>query len=310
MPVDSQAQAIIDALEQQGLPPFNEMTVEEARAAVVGFRDLMCAEEPVAKVEDRTVPGPAGDIPVRVYSPAADRGLPVLLYFHGGGWVIGTLDLVDPLCRALANRAGCVVVSVDYRMAPEHRYPAAAEDCYAATRWVADHAAELGGDPARVAVAGDSAGGNLAAVVSLMAKARGGPSLAYQLLIYPVTNHDLSTPSYEQNADGYVLTRDSMIWFWGHYLADESDGKEPFASPLQAEDLSGLPPATVITAGYDPLRDEGDAYAHRLEEAGVAVRHRPFPGMIHGFCWMAGAVEQGMVAIEQSAADLRQAFGS
>jgi acetyl esterase len=292
-----------------GAPPFEEMTVEQAREAILGMRELAGPPEEVAKVEDRTIPGPSGvQIPFRIYTPSGQGPLPVLAYFHGGGWVIGNLETVDAPCRALANGAGCVVVSVDYRLAPEHTFPAAAEDCYAATRWVAEHAAELGGDPRRIAVGGDSAGGNLAAVVSLMARDRGGPALVFQLLVYPVTDYSYDTPSYQENAEGYLLTRGAMVWFWDHYLSGGQDGRHPHASPLRAESLANLPPALVITAEYDPLRDEGEAYAKRLEQAGVPVTLTRYPGMIHGFFQMGGVLEGGRRAITQAAEALRSAF--
>ncbi len=208
----------------------------------------------------------------------------------------------------LANRANCVVVSVDYRLAPEHKFPAAAEDSYAAVKWVVDHADSINVDANRVAVGGDSAGGNLAAVVALMARDKGEISLAYQMLIYPVTNHSYATESYTENADGYLLTKDSMIWFWNHYLNNEEDGQNPYASPLLASDLSGLPPALVLTGEFDPLRDEGEAYAKRLQEAGVQVEATRYDGMIHGFFWMPATLTQGKKSIEQAADALKQAF--
>jgi acetyl esterase len=264
--------------------------------------------EEVGKVENRTIPGPAGEIPVRIYTPYGQGPFPSLVYYHGGGWVVGDLDGADVPCRLLTNRANCVVVSVDYRLAPEHKFPAAVEDAYAAAKWVVENAPSIQVDPARVAVGGDSAGGNLAAVVALMARDRGGPSLLYQMLIYPVTHHAYNTDSYRENAEGYFLTKDMMVWFWNHYLRDEQDGKNPYASPLLADNLSGLPPALVITAEYDPLRDEGEAYAERLKAAGIPVEVTRYNGMIHGFFWMPGALEQGKKAIEQAANALKQAF--
>ena len=230
-------------------------------------------------VVDTTFPGPDGDLPVRVYTPD-DAGQPpdVIVYFHGGGWVIGDLDTHDRTTRRLAKTLGAVVVSVDYRLAPEAPWPAAAEDAYAAATWAREHYG-----PRRLVVAGDSAGGNLAAVVSLMARDRGGPPIDHQLLVYPVTDHGFDTLSYTENAEGYFLTRTHMEWYWGHYLGDEGDGSHPYASPLQAEDLSGLPPATVLTAELDPLRDEGEAYAAALAEAGVPTEARRADGMFHGF---------------------------
>jgi acetyl esterase len=241
-------------------------------------------------------------------APEAASPLPVLVFFHGGGWVIGDLDTHDGICRMIANRANCGVVSVDYRLAPEHKYPAAAEDAYAALLDVHARAEEFGFDGTRIAVGGDSAGGNLSAVVAQMARDRGGPAVAYQALVYPVCDFSFKTGSYRDNAEGYMLTRDSMRWFWGHYLANDADGIQPYASPLRAESLAGLPPALVITAEFDPLRDEGDAYAARLKEAGVAVKHSPYPGMIHGFFQLAEIIPAGKAAIEEVSAELKKVF--
>jgi acetyl esterase len=308
MPIDPQAQALLDQVAASGLPPFGEMTVDQAREAIMGMRELAGPPESVAKVEDRTVPGPAGEIPVRVYTPEGSGPFPVLVYFHGGGWVIGNIETVDAPLRALTNRVGCVIVSVDYRLAPEHKFPAAADDSYAATRYVAEHAAEFGADPARVAVGGDSAGGNLAAVVAQMARDRGGPPLVFQLLIYPVTQHAYDTASYAENGDGYLLTRAAMVWFWDLYLPDEAAGRDPAASPQRAASLRGLAPAFVITAEFDPLRDEGEAYAARLRDEGVAVDARRYDGMIHGFFQMAGVMDQSRQVLDDAAAALRSAF--
>ncbi len=236
---------------------------------------------------------------MRVYTPEGEGPFPLLVYFHGGGWVLGNLDTHDPLCRALANESGCVVVSVDYRLAPEHRFPAAVEDCYAAAGWVAANAALLKGDPKRVAIGGDSAGGNLAAAVALKAQDQGGPALAYQLLLYPITNYSFDTVSYRENARGYLLSREDMVWYWDHYLGPEGEGLDPYASPLRAEDLRGLPPALVITAEYDPLRDEGEAFAARLAAAGVPVTATRYDGLVHGFLRFARAMGQGRRALEQ-----------
>jgi acetyl esterase len=234
----------------------------------------------------------------------------LLVYFHDGGWVFGNLDVHDPVCRALTNAAGSITVAVDYRLAPEHKYPAAPEDCYAATRWVAENADSFNGDPTRIAVGGDSAGGNLAAVVTLMARDRGGPNLAYQLMVYPITNYSFDTPSYHENAEGYSLTKDDMVWFWEHYLPSKDEGKRPYASPLQAHDLSNLPPAIVITAEYDPLRDEGEMYADRLQEAGNKVTVKRYHGMIHGFFGMGAMIDQGKLVVNDVATALRSAFGN
>ncbi|MDT7565509.1 MAG: acetyl esterase [Pseudonocardiales bacterium] len=308
MPVHPEAQGLLDALAEAGLPATEEMTVPNARAATAGFLALQGEPVEVASVQDRTVPGPAGEIPVRVYTPAGEGPFPVVVYFHGGGWVIGDLDVVDQPCRQLASAAGAIIVSVDYRLAPEHRYPAAFDDSYAATVWVGAHAAEIGGDPARLAVAGDSAGGNLAAAVALAARDRGGPELAAQLLIYPVTDFNFGTASYQDNREGYVLTKGSMQWFWAHYLGAQDLDKDPYACPLRADSLVGLPPAYVATSEYDPLRDEGEAYARRLEEAGVAVTAKRFDGMLHGFFWMLAAVPSAAGVLDDMVGVLRKAW--
>jgi len=292
MPVDPQAQAVLDLMKEQGVPPFEEMTVAQAREVVLGFAELQAPAPPIDGVEDRSIDGPVGQIPIRIYTPLGEAPRPILVYYHGGGWTIGNLDVADKPCRDLAAATQAVVVSVDYRMGPEHKFPAAVDDCYAATKWAAEHAAELGGDAQRLVVIGDSAGGNLAAVIPLVARERGGPRIGYQVLIYPVTNYGFDTASALENADGYLLTREAMRWFWGHYLNSETDGADPHASPLRAADLSGLPPALVVTCEFDPLRDEGEAYGERLREAGVPVKVTRYDGMIHGFFWMSGAVSQ------------------
>jgi acetyl esterase len=223
---------------------------------------------------------------VRIYTPDAPSPRPVVAFFHGGGFVICSVETHDGLARRLVNALGAVVVSVEYRLAPEARCPAAAEDCYAATQWVHEHAAELGADPARLMVAGDSAGGNLAAVVSLMAREQGGPPITSQVLVYPVIDAACDAPSYAENGEGYFLEATGMRWFWDHYLGPDGDGEHQNASPIRARDLSGLPPAVVITAEFDPLRDEGEAYAKALQAAGVPVVARRYDGMIHGFVSM------------------------
>ena len=286
MPIDPSAAALIEVLEEH-FPRIERgvTSASEARAVAKQFRRPV-EIEPVARVEDRTVPGPAGDIPVRVYLPVEDgETRPGIVYFHGGGFVICDLDSHDGACRRLANEVNAVVVSVDYRLAPEHRWPAAAEDAFAATQWAAAHAAELGIDADRLAVAGDSAGGNLTAVVAQMARDRGGPALAFQLMVYPVI--DLSATRSEhasqpENARGYFLTLDQMEWYRDQYLGD-ADGEAPYASPIKAGSLAGLPAACVVTAEMDPLRDEGEAYGRALRAAGVPVELHRAPGMFHGF---------------------------
>jgi acetyl esterase len=308
MPLAPECQAFIDQLMPPGTPAINElpMLVPEIRQMVVAMSAAFAGPPTTGvRVEDRRVPGPVGDIPVRVYTPAGAGPHAGVVYLHGGGWVLGTLDAYDVVCAPLARDVPCVVVSVDYRLAPEHRFPAAADDCYAAVRYVAEHAAEFGIDPARLAVGGDSAGGNLTAVVTQMAREKGGPRLAFQLLVYPATDAAMDTPSYRENGQGYFLTADLMAWFWNHYVPDAATRANPRVSPLRAGDWRGLPPALVITAEYDPLRDEGEAYAARLKAAGVPVTLTRYAGMIHGFFGFPGAIARGKDAIAEAARALR-----
>jgi acetyl esterase len=284
---------------------------EARRRLAESVKPIVGTGEPVAKVEDTTIPGPAGELPVRVYWPTTEPDLPVIAFFHGGGFTIGNCDTHDGTSRAIANRSGAIVLSVDYRLAPEDRFPAALDDCFAAATWLAANAASLGGDGSRLAVAGDSAGGNLAAAVALAARDRGGPAIAFQLLVYPVT--DLSSgrdrhESQRTNATGYFLTHTQMEWFRRQYLRDEADGENPLASPLVAPDLAGLPPAFVVTAEYDPLRDEGEAYAARLREAGVPTTLRRVDGVFHGFFSMIGLVPGSAEAVDAAGAALRDAL--
>ncbi|MBI3247281.1 MAG: alpha/beta hydrolase [Deltaproteobacteria bacterium] len=308
MPLHPQAKAFLDQLAAAGGPPLNALPVAEARKALGG---LFTPEhkEAIHAVEDRKISGSEGHrIPVRIYKPSSQSGLPVLVFFHGGGFVLGDLESHDANCRELANKAGCIVVAVDYRLAPEHKFPAAPEDCYAATKWVVLNAASFGGDPSRIAVGGDSAGGNLAAAVAQMAADRGAPTLTYQLLVYPVTDAASNTPSYRENADGYLLTHDLMQWFWKQYLATDEDGKNAYASPIQARELRRVAPAYVITAEFDPLRDEGEAYAARLKDAGVRVEAKRYDGAIHGFFSLGHLMDQGKQVVADAAAHLKAAF--
>ena len=308
MSLDPQARALLDQANAMGMPPLHTMSVPEARASLAAMASLQGEPQSVAQIVDRHAPGPAGDVPVRLYTPAGQAPFPALVYYHGGGWVLGGLDTHDGVCRQMASSAGCLVLSVDYRLAPEHKFPAAAEDAYAALQWVATNADGLGVDPARIAIGGDSAGGNLAAVVALMARDRGTPAVAFQLLVYPVTDSACDTASYRDNADGYFLTKDAMLWFWNHYTRDAADRRNPYAAPLKAQDLRGLPPALVMTAEFDPLRDEGEAYAARLREAGVPVQLTRYHGMIHGFFGMSALLDQAKEAIQEATTALRTAF--
>jgi acetyl esterase len=307
MPLDKQAEALIKQLEALDAPPLNSLSPVEARLAAAGFAEMAGSPEPVSSVVNTTVLGPLGEIPVRIYTPEGTAPLPIVVYFHGGGWVLGTLDTVDVLCSILANRAGAIVVSVDYRLAPEHKFPAAVIDCFAATKWAAANAAELGGDAQRVAVAGDSAGGNLAAVVAALARDEGGPNLAYQALLFPVTNRDFATQSYRDNGEGYFLTTDMMKWFWDHYLNTEEEHRDWRASPMALQNVDGLPAAFVATAEFDPLRDEGEAYAELLRSAGISVTTKRYDGQIHDFITMA-VMDEARPAAEHAASLLRDAF--
>jgi len=291
---------------------LSTMSVEEARAVIVMLAAADGDPEPVDAVEDRSIPGPTGDIPVRLYRPADATGA-IVIWYHGGGWVIGDLETADPTARKLANRTGALVVSVDYRLAPEHPYPAAVEDAWAALEWVAEHGAELGGDPSRIAVGGDSAGGNLAAIVSVLARDAGIGALRHQLLVYPAVDLTLSHPSIDENGEGYLLTKTGMIWFGEHYLGPVSErgdlDKHPNVSPLYTADFSGVAPATVITAGFDPLRDEGDEYAAALTTAGTPVRLHREPALIHGFVNMVDVSPPARAALTSVATEIRAMLG-
>ena len=304
MPLDPQAIAVLK--QMANAPPVNTLTPEQAR---INFEARPREAGPeVAKVEDCSVPGTGGGIPVRIYTPAGTGPFPAVLWFHGGGWVVGSIDGQDAACRHLANASECVVVSVEYRLAPEAKFPEPLEDCYVATAWVAANASSFNADGGRVAVGGASAGGNLAAAVALLARDRGRPTLSHQLLAYPVTDRSFDTGSYRQFGDGYGLTRAAMEWYWQQYLADEADAGNPLAAPLQAADLSGLPPALVMTAEFDPLRDEGEAYAGRLNAAGVAARCIRYDGLIHGFFGRLSEFDKAKDAVADAAAALKAAF--
>ncbi|MET7900587.1 alpha/beta hydrolase [Streptomyces sp. NPDC005355] len=314
MALDPQLAALYAQRATAGIRPLYTMSLDEARAAdLAAIQAASGSPEPVHEVTDIELPGPAGPLPARVYRPAGDGPLPVLVYFFGGGWTLGTIDTSDAICRSLTNAAGCLTVSVGYRLAPEHPFPAAVDDCFAALRRIAA-AGRTGpladADPLRIAVGGDSAGGNLSAVMTLLARDAGGPALTTQLLVYPNTDHRADTPSRRENTDPAFFNDKSVDWYWGNYLARAEDGDDPRASPLRAADHTGLPAALVITAEYDPLRDEGEAYAARLRESGVPVTLTRYPGMIHGFFAMAGTLDAGRRAIEQAATHLREAFAA
>lgn len=310
--LDPQAKAVLEALVKSGRPAYHQLGPKDARQLFLETRPLSTPTPPeIGSVRDVVADGPHGQIPLRVYRPAglpASMPLPAYVYFHGGGWVIGDLETHDVLCRQITAAAGVSVIAVDYRLAPEHKFPAAVDDAWAATRWIAAHGAALGVDGGKLAVGGDSAGGNLAAVVALLARDAGGPAIALQVLIYPVTDLGAETQSYTDFAEGFSLTRDSMRWFSAQYLTGSRDGDDWRASPLRARSLAGLPPALIVTAGFDPLRDEGAAYAMRLRDAGVMVDYVCFGGMIHGFAGMGKVLSSALRAVALIGATVRQAF--
>jgi len=300
-----QIQQMLDVAEAAGLAPLNQVTVAEARERSRRRRLLLGDGPEVAEVSALRIPTPEGPIDARYFVPLGEpAGL--LVYFHGGGWVVGDIRDYDPLCRSLAAACGTSVLNVGYRLAPEHPFPAAADDAYAATAW----AAESLPHGERLVLAGDSAGGNLVAVCAQDAKRRGGPAIAFQVLVYPVTDHDFGRPSYDEHGDGYLLGRAEMAWFWDHYVPDRERRDDPRASPLRSEDLSGLPPALVVIAEYDPLRDEGLEYARALSEAGVAVEVEHFDDVIHGFFGLATYAERGDEAVARVGRAVRAALAT
>ena len=307
-----QARALLALIEERDVPPTHTVAPQVARDAYRDRRHFLQPDPPaVALAQDLRTDAAHGAVPLRHYRPAgaADGAvLPALVYFHGGGWTIGDLDTHDVLCRELANGAGCAVLAVDYRRGPEHRFPAAVDDSIAATRWVHANAAALGVDPARLAVGGDSAGGNLAAVVALAARDAGDPPIAFQLLIYPATDMRAGAPSHQTNGDGYLLTRETITYFHDHYIDDRRHDVDWRASPLLADSLAGLPPAFVLTAGYDPLRDEGLAYSQRLTEAGNRVTHVCFERQIHGFITMGRVIDEANAAVAMCAGEVARAL--
>ncbi len=311
MPLDPQAQKLLDAEKAAGSLPLHFLPVAVSRAKRDAVYSTSEGFEPVTQVQDIFIPSPAANIMIRVFTPAGVGPFPVVVYFHGGGWVLSNINTHDSLCRRLTNQSGCLVVAVEYRLAPENKFPAAIEDAYAATQWVSNNAALFNGDPAKIAVAGDSAGGHLATVVAQLSRDREGPNLSYQVLIYPVTDYFLpGTDSYKEFADGYCLDRDSMIWYWFNFLPNDIEINNPYICPLRTPDLSGLPPAFIITAEYDPLRDEGELYAKRLEESGVPTKLMRYDGMMHLFVLQWRWLDKGREAIDSIGAELLKAFKS
>jgi len=305
MALHSQVKQFLDALVEQNAPGWEGLTPEEGRQVFASLTDLFGEVEPVERIQEVDN--------LRFYTPAGTGPFPAAAYFHGGGWVLGSRDTHDVLCRRLANAAQCVVVSVDYPLAPESKFPEPLEKCYEATQFISQNADKFGIDPSRIAVAGDSAGGNLAAAVAQLAIERGTPALCFQLLFYPVMDHHFDTKSYREFAEGFGLTRSSMQWFWQQYLGSDGDGQNPLASPLRKNDLGSsdlgrLPPAHVITAEYDVLRDEGEAYAAKLVDAGVPTTLKRYQGMIHGFTHLAGILDTGKESLLEAASELRKAF--
>jgi acetyl esterase len=309
MPLDHQVAELLQKTKASGAPPPTQMTVAELRQA--GRNQMAWQGEPpsMTSVVDRRIVLPDRDISVRIFRPVAEPR-PLLVYFHGGGWVRGDLDIYDQPCRLLARSTGCVVVSVDYRLAPENKYPAAVEDAAAATEWAAENALEIGAVPHKLAVGGDSSGGTLAAAVARRARDGSGvPAISYQLLIYPATDYCLETESYRTLGQDYAPTVAAMRMFWGYYLATDDDGIHPDASPLRASDLSGLPPACILTCEFDPLRDDGELYAARLSAAGVPVRAVRLEGLVHASLMMTGVVDRAQILFDQAGLAVREAFG-
>ena len=312
MAIDPDAQRVLDLVIASGRPPYEQLQPDEARALYAAARAFLSPEAPdVAEIREWRAPGPHGEIPVRAYRAMGtdfDARLPALVYFHGGGWVIGDRNTHDVVCRTLANEARCAVLSVGYRKAPEHKFPVPVDECFAAITWAIEHADKLRIDRSRVAVGGDSAGGNLSAVVSLLARDHKLPPLKLQLLLYPATDFTGTYASQDKFAEGYLLTRANQRWFREHYLRSADDASDWRASPMRAASHKDLPPAWVLIAGFDPLSDEGEAYAKRLEENGVKATVRRFPGQIHGFLTMGRMIRDTKTALDEAAAAVKQAF--
>jgi acetyl esterase/lipase len=310
--LDPQVEYVLGLVRKAGNPEYWQMTPAEARDwhnRKAGLLDIR--RQWVFKAEDRRIAGPADEIPVRIYTPRYPSGaFPALVWLHGGGHVVGSLDSYDAICRTLALQADCIVVSVDYRLAPEHKFPAAVEDCFAALSWAGQHAQEIGADPARIAIGGDSAGANLSAVCAILARDQGIPALAFQLLVYPRTAPDEELPSHHEFAEDHLLSRKTIQWFHNHYLRSDADRTDFRYAPLVCENLSGLPPALVIVGECDPLRDDGIAYAERLREAGNTVELARYAGMVHPFFSMGGAIEAARRAHTHAAGALKRVFGT
>jgi acetyl esterase len=311
MTLDPQAKWVLDIAKEANLPSLEEMTASEAKAAYEARALKLCLKDvPIGKSFDLNISGPHGDIPLRLYYPTGHNGniLPVVVYYHGGGWVIGSRDTHDALCRQICNQGGFLVVSVDYRMGPEFHFPVAVDDSFAAYKWAQETISEFGGDEQKIAVAGDSAGGNISAVLCLLARENGLPLPVFQWLIYPATNMTMDTASHRDFSEGYFLTQPLMVWFQRLYLGADPAVDDWRASPLKAASLQGLPPALVQTAGFDPLKDEGKAYADRLVAEGVPAAHTDYSGMIHGFINLGGAIDMARTAIDEGVAALQAAF--
>jgi len=313
MALDPQAAAFLKELAELGAEPLHNLTPAEARAAVIPFKELGGEPEAVGGILNDFIPGPTADLPVRIYRPidgSADELLPGLIYFHGSGWMVQNIGLFDPVSRAISNRTGCVLVAVNYQKAPEHKFPIPFDDCYAATEWVFENAADYGIDRDRIGVIGDSAGGNLAAAVTLKARDVGGPKIACQVLIYPAVQYGWDTRSSLANAEGYFLERAAMEYFWNHYVRNPSDGENPYCAPLVADDHSGLPAALVVSAEFDPLRDDGEHYADKLRLAGVPVKFSLYEGQIHGFLGMGGVLDATKALLDEIGSEVRSFLGS
>lgn len=310
MTLDPQAKWVLDIAEQANAPLLEDMSAEDAKTAYEERALKLCFQDvPIGKSEDLDIAGPHGPIPIRLYHPVnGAEKLPVLIYYHGGGWIIGSRDSHDALCRSISNQGSFLVVSVDYRMGPEAKFPAAVDDSIAAMNWVSDTITQYGGDKTKIAVSGDSAGGNLSAVVCLAATENQCPMPAFQWLIYPATDMVMETNSHQQFSEGYFLTKNLLNWFQDHYLSSPEDKNDWRASPIRAKSIASVPSALVQTAGFDPLKDEGKAYADRMSAEGVDVAYTEYPGMIHGFINLGGAIGAAQVAIDEGIASLKKAF--